>query len=290
MSILIGIRLLTLRRVRRSKLQIVLEDVEVVPHIQLVVPGVVIHSGDVLVLVGERDVQCPTLPQLGVESIVDEAFSALALAVLVGRAHHVEHAAGHEGVGGGALVVGRFPAGLEAQSVGVEEAQDDLAVVLLGGVDHPEPVLISRQVDVGLATPAVGRGVVVVGAGNDGLTTLDTRPQVELDDVSRALLIEEGGAHRTPGSLCRPHGVATCRRRSASGCGTPPERRTPGVCQCGMASRAGGTPSPPLQGIPTPSPCLLLRLKLEGGLEHTLQRPGTKENWGRRKGAKSEQS
>ena len=64
-------------------------------------------------------------------------------------------------------------------------------VVGLCGIDDPQAILVHGQVNVGLAAPAVRRGVVVVCPRHDGLAALDARAQVELDDVARALLVEK---------------------------------------------------------------------------------------------------
>ena len=149
--------------IRWSENQVVAQDVKVIPHIELVVPGVVLHSCDVLVLVGEVNIHKLATALLGVVDVVDEAFADFILVVLVRGPDHVEDAADHEGVGGRTLVVGRVPCGLEAECIGVQLAQDHHAIVLLGGIDHPQAVLINRQVNVCLSTPLVWRGVVVVG-------------------------------------------------------------------------------------------------------------------------------
>lgn len=120
----------------------------IVPNVQQVVPGIVIHCGDVLVGVGEGDVQEPVFAELCVVDVVDLVSRGLVVVVLVHGLHHVEDAADHEGVGGRALVVGRVPRALDAQRVGIELADDNLAVVLLRRIDHPKAVFIDGQVDV----------------------------------------------------------------------------------------------------------------------------------------------
>lgn len=270
---------LTFARIRGPEFQVVAQDVKVIPHVQLVVPGVVIHSGDVLVLVGEQDVGVGALAQLGVVDVVDLAPGGLALILLVGRAHHVQDAANHEGVGGRALVVRRVPGGLEAQRVRVELAHHDAAVVLLGGVDHPQAPLVHSQVDVGLAAPAVRRGVVVVGVVDNGLAAFDASAQVELDDVARALLVEEDGAVVSH-EACPVHAV----RQLVGGRLAAVFK----VVQGGeLDERVGSVRRPGheedfvagLQGVFAPGTRLLLCLKEEGGVSYTLQSPGTNEDW-----------
>lgn len=269
---------LTFAGIRRPKFQVVAQDVEVIPHVQLVVPGVVIHGGDVLVLVGEQDVGEGALAQLGVVDVIDLASGRLALILLVGGSHHVQDATHHEGIGGGALVVRRIPGGLEAEGVRVELAHHDTAVILLGGVDDPQAPLVHGQVNVGLSAPAVRRGVVVVGVVDDGLAAFDASAQVELDDVSRALLVEEDGAV-VGHEACPIHTM----RQLVGGCLTAVFK----VLQGGeLDERVGAVGRPGheedfvagLQGVFAPGTRLLLDLKQEGGVSYTLQSPRTNEN------------
>jgi len=174
-----------------AEVQRVLDYVVVIPHVQQVVPGVVIHCGDVLVGIRERYADRHLLALIRVVHVVDFVPRPFVVVVLVDGLDHVQDSADHERVGRGALVVGGVPRALDAQGVGVELAHHHAPVVLLRGVDHPQPVLVHRQVDVRLAPPAVRRRVVVVGVGDDGLAALDARAQVELDDVAGALLVEE---------------------------------------------------------------------------------------------------
>ncbi|TNN84048.1 hypothetical protein EYF80_005654 [Liparis tanakae] len=63
-----------------------------------------------------------------------------------GGADHIQYSTNHEGIGSGALVIGRVPGSLKPERVGVQLADHDHAVVLLGGIDHPQPVLVYCQV------------------------------------------------------------------------------------------------------------------------------------------------
>lgn len=180
--------------VGRPKLQAVAHHEVVVPHVELVVTRVVVHGGHELVGVGEGQADGLLAVGVGVEGVVHAVAGRLAVIVHVNGAQHVEHAAHHEGVGGRALVVAGLPRALEAQRVGVELAHHQPSAVALGGVDYPQPVLVHGQVNVGLAAPAVGRRVVVVGRVDHRLPALDARAQVVLDDVARALLVVEDGA------------------------------------------------------------------------------------------------
>ena len=186
-----------------AEVQRVLDHMVVIPHIQQVVSRVVIHCSDVLVGIGERDVDGHLLALVRVVHVVDFVPRPLVVVVFVHGLDDVQDAADHEGVGGGAFVVGGVPGALDTQRVGVELAHHDAPVVLLRGVDDPQAVLVHRQVDVRLPAPAVRRGVVVVCAGDDGLAALDARAQVELDDVARALLVEEERAivHHEAGAV-----------------------------------------------------------------------------------------
>lgn len=107
----------------RRKLQRVSQHVVVVPHIQLVVSGVVVDGGDVLVRVGKRYLNGQLLPPAGVVGVDHHvaATSALGLPLIVleDGAHGVEHPAGHEGIAGPALVEAGRPRSLKAQSVRV---------------------------------------------------------------------------------------------------------------------------------------------------------------------------
>lgn len=178
-------------RIRWAKLQIVPQDVKIIPHIELVVSRIVIHSRDVLVLVGKVDVNVFPTVLLGVVNVIDQALADLALVVFIGGAHHVEYSTDHEGIGGGALVIGRVPGSLETEGVRVQLADHHHAVVLLGGVDHPQPILVYCQVNVCFTTPLVRGRVVVVGVVDDGFATFDSSPQVKLHNVAGALLVEK---------------------------------------------------------------------------------------------------
>ncbi len=146
---------LTVTRIRWTKHQIVPQDVEVIPHVQLVVSRVVFHSGDVLVLVGEVDVDVFTSVQFGVVHVVDEALTDFALIVFICGSDHIENPTDHKSVGGRPLIVGGLPSVLEAKGVGVELTDHHHAVVLLGGIEHPKAVFVSCQVDVCFTAPLV---------------------------------------------------------------------------------------------------------------------------------------
>ena len=74
---------LTLGRIRWAKFQRISENEVVIPHIELVVSGVVIHCSDVLVLVGERNIHVLSSAQPGVIDVIDGVPARLALIVLI---------------------------------------------------------------------------------------------------------------------------------------------------------------------------------------------------------------
>lgn len=163
----------------------------VIPHIQQVVSRVVIHCSYVLVGIREGYVNRHFFPLISVVHVVNLVPRAFVVIIFIDGFDNIKDSADHERIGGRALVVARVPGAFDAQGVGIELAHHDAPIVLLRCVDHPQTVLIHRQVNVRLAPPAVGRRVVVVGAGNNRLTALDARAQVKLYDVAGPLLVEE---------------------------------------------------------------------------------------------------
>lgn len=73
----------TLGRIRWAKLQRISQNEVVIPHIELVVSGVVIHCSDVLVLVGERNIHMLSSTQPGVVDVINGILACLALIVLI---------------------------------------------------------------------------------------------------------------------------------------------------------------------------------------------------------------
>lgn len=103
-----------------SELQRVAQHVVVVPHIKLVVSRIVVHRGNVLVWVRERDVDRFLLCVVGVVGVHHQVTTCFAVIVLVDGAHCVQHAASHESVGRHPLVEAGFPGAFKAQCVGVD--------------------------------------------------------------------------------------------------------------------------------------------------------------------------
>ena len=91
---------LTMCWIRWAKLQIVSQDVKIIPHIELVISRIVIHSCDVLVLVGKVDINVFPTVLFGIVNVINQALADLAFIVFVGGAHHVEYSTNHEGIGG----------------------------------------------------------------------------------------------------------------------------------------------------------------------------------------------
>ncbi len=107
----------------RCEQQWVSQHVVVIPHIQLVVSGVVVNGGDVLVRVGEGYLNRQLLSTAGVVGInhhvaADSALR-LPLVILENRTHCVEHTTGHEGVARPSLVKASGPRALKAEGVGI---------------------------------------------------------------------------------------------------------------------------------------------------------------------------
>lgn len=109
---------------RWCELQRVSQHVVVIPHIQLVVSGVVVYGRYVLVRVGEGYLNRQLLSSAGVVGINHHvaAGSAIGLpfVLLKDRAHYVEHSTGHEGVACAAFIKACSPCAFESQGVRVD--------------------------------------------------------------------------------------------------------------------------------------------------------------------------
>lgn len=91
---------LTMRWIRWAKFQIVSQDVKIIPHIELVISRIVIHSCDVLVLVGKVDINVFPTVLFGIVNVIDQALADLAFVVFIGGAHHIQYTTNHKGIGG----------------------------------------------------------------------------------------------------------------------------------------------------------------------------------------------
>lgn len=111
--------LLTCRGVWRPKLQRVAQDIVVVPDIKLVVSRVVVHRGNILIGVRERDVHRLLTGTVGIVGIHHQVATCFAVIILVDRPHCVKHTACHEGVRCHPLVEAGLPGAFKAQCVRV---------------------------------------------------------------------------------------------------------------------------------------------------------------------------
>lgn len=103
--------------VRWSELQRVAQYVVVVPHIKLVVPRVVVHGGNVLIGVGERDVDRFLPCMVGIIGVHHQVATCFTVIVLIDRSNRVKNAAGHEGVGCHPFVEAGLPSAFKSQRV-----------------------------------------------------------------------------------------------------------------------------------------------------------------------------
>lgn len=130
-----------------------LEQRDVVKHLVTVVPGiehtltwVVVHHGDVRVLVVEWDVRVLVGGRVGVVGEVDLGTGEM-------RVGDVERTADHEGLTSTALGKARVPRLQDLQALRLQAADHDVARVGDGGVHDPQSALVSHQVDIGRAAP-----------------------------------------------------------------------------------------------------------------------------------------
>lgn len=114
-----------------------LEQRDVVKHLMAVVPGVehaltwvVVHHGDVRVLVMEWDVCVLVGGRVGVVGEVDLGTGEM-------RVGDVERPADHKGLSGAALGEARVPRLQDLQALRLQAANDDVACVGDGGVHDP---------------------------------------------------------------------------------------------------------------------------------------------------------
>lgn len=270
--------MLTVSRIRWSEYEIISQYVEIIPHIELVISGIVFHCRYVLVLIRKVNIHKLPVVEFRVINIVDDTLAYFALVVLVRGPDHVEHSTYHERVGCRALVICRFPRGVESQSIGVQLANNNHAIVLFCGVDDPKPVLVHGQVYVCLATPLVWGRVVIVCIVNDGLPTLDSRPEVKLYDVACSLFVEKH-------SPVVHHKSSTINSVRELVCDSLPrvlkvvERRVLNECVCAIGSPGHEIDLvTSLKRVFAPGTSLLLRLKEKGRISDCFQSPRTNKN------------
>lgn len=157
----------------------------VVPGVQDPLPRVVVHHGDVGVLVMEGDVCVLITGRVGVVGKVDFGTSQVGVG-------DIKRTTDHERLPGAALGKTRVPGLQHFQTLGLQAADDNVPGVGDGGVNGPQAVLIRHEVDVGGAAPGVGKGVVVPGSAQAPLHEYTSRAEVVFDDdVTLVLVVVE---------------------------------------------------------------------------------------------------
>lgn len=171
-----------------------MEQGDVVENLVAIVPGVegsvtrvVVQHGDMRVLILEGNVDVLVGGGVGGVGVVHLGAPRVAVG-------DVERAADHEGLSGAPLRVVGGPALDDLQGVGVQLAEDNVAGVLVGGVDGPQPPLVHHQVDVGVASPGVVVRVVEAGVVQLPGLADGGGAEVELDDDVALELVEVDGA------------------------------------------------------------------------------------------------
>lgn len=110
------------------------------------------------------------------------------------RVGDVERAADHKRLSGTALWVTSVPSLQDLQSLGLKATNDNVPSIWYGGVNSPKPVLIRHQVDVRVAAPGVGEGVVISGTAQTALHQDASRAEVVFDDYVALVLVVVQGA------------------------------------------------------------------------------------------------
>jgi len=159
------------------------ELVAIVPGVQHLLLGVVVNLGGEGVLVGEGQAGDGFGVGVGVVSKVHLPF------LLVVHVDGVQHSADDEAVSVRVPLESRSPGRFlfQRQVRGIQFTDDDhlllVVVVVHGRVDHPQAAFVHRKVDVRVAPPLPGGGVLV-----DHVVELRpgrhvSHPQIVLDDV-----------------------------------------------------------------------------------------------------------
>lgn len=166
---------------------VVKDLVAVVPGVERAVPRVVVQHGNVRVLVLEGNVDVLIRGGVGGVRVVDLGASRVAVS-------DVQRAADHERLAGAPFGEVGGPALDDLQRVGVQLADDDVASVLVGGVDRPQAPLVHHQVDVRVASPGIVVRVVEAGVVELPRLADGGGAEVELDDDVALELVEVDGA------------------------------------------------------------------------------------------------
>lgn len=130
--------------------------VAIVPGVEDSLPGVIVQHRYVGILIVEGNIRVLVARSVCVVGKIDLSSSQV-------RICHIEGPTNDEGLAGASLGIAGIPAVEDLQCDGVHPTDHNIAGVLVGGVDSPQPVLIHHEVDVGEATPGVREGVVVTG-------------------------------------------------------------------------------------------------------------------------------
>lgn len=154
----------------------------VVPGVQNPLPGVVVHHGDMGVLVMEGDVCVLITRRIGIVGKVDLGASQVGVG-------DVKCTTDHERLAGAALGKTCVPGLQHFQTLGLQAADDNVPSIGDGGVNSPQAILICHEVDVGGTAPGVRKGVVVSGSAQAPLHEYASRAEVVFDDDVTLVLV-----------------------------------------------------------------------------------------------------
>lgn len=161
--------------------------VAIVPSIEGTVMRIVVQHGDMRVLVLQGNVNVLVSRGVGGVRVINLGSSRVSVC-------NVERAADHERLAGAPLGVVGGPALDDLQRVGVQLADDNVAGVLVGGVDGPQAPLVDHQVDVRVASPGIVVRIVEAGVVQLPGLADGGGAEVELDDDVALELVEVDGA------------------------------------------------------------------------------------------------
>lgn len=154
----------------------------VVPGVQDPLPGIVVHHGDMGVLVMEGDVCVLITRCVGVVGKVDFGTSQVGVG-------DVQRTTDHERLSGAALGKTRVPGLQHLQTLGLQAADDNVPSIGDGGVNSPQAILIGHEVDVRGTAPGVRKGVVVSGSAQAPLYEYTSGAEVVFDDDVTLVLV-----------------------------------------------------------------------------------------------------
>lgn len=154
----------------------------VVPGVQDSLPGVVVHHGDMGVLVMEGDVCILITRRVGVVGKVDFGTSQVGVG-------DVKCTTDHERLSCAALGETGVPGLQHFQTLGLQATDHNVPRIGDGGVNGPQAVFIRHEVDVGGAAPGVRKGVVVSGSAQAALHQHASRAEMVFDDDVTLVLV-----------------------------------------------------------------------------------------------------